>query len=125
MYPGEFNWPIEAAHCFAASGCHSTIADPILLQSSIILRLTDQMSQCFCVKNENKRRRHREDRHGQELALRNCLYPMRYVVDCTELVGVREQTRSPSFLVLRKLRAAHRDGGQPAYVHLLATAPES
>jgi hypothetical protein len=49
MYPGVFNWPIEAVHCFAASGCRSTIADAILLQSSIILRLTDQMSQCFCV----------------------------------------------------------------------------
>src|SRR5262245_4267898 len=86
------------------------------------------MSQCFvflCHKNENKRQRHREDRQGQALALRNCLYPMRYVLDCTELVGVREQTRSPSFVVLRKLRQSDRDGGQSACVCLLETGPGS
>ena len=81
---------------------------------------------CFSViEDRNKRARHREDRRGQVFALRNCLCRMQYVVDRTELVGVREQKRGPSFLVLRKLRPPDRDGSQPAYVRLLEATLQS
>src|SRR6266545_1820418 len=35
--------------------------------------------------------------------------------ECNDLLGVREQTRSPSHLVLRELRSTDRNGGQSSY----------
>jgi hypothetical protein len=58
--------------------------------------------------------KYREVYHGghfdqQLFAVWNCVCTMQSQADCAELVGIRERTPCPSFLVLRKLRSPVRD----------------
>jgi hypothetical protein len=74
---------------------------------------TVMMLLSFQAKKEGKIK-YREVYHGghfdqQLFAVWNCVHPVQSQADCTKLVGIRERTPRPSFLVLRKLRSPVRD----------------
>jgi len=63
--------------------------------------------------------------HGERqlFALWNGVLWMQRPTGRTEMVGVRDQTQSPSFLVLWKLRSSGRDDGWSAYQCRIETRP--